>query len=58
MEKHGELSKSSKKKLTIDNIMNLLEKYKLRQIIVRGKQGKQYFVKEDVDESLSIIPKE
>lgn len=58
MEKHGELSKSSKKKLTIDNIMNLLEKYKLRQIIVRGKQGKQYFVKEEVDESLSIIPKE
>ena len=38
--------------------MNLLEKYKLRQIIVRGKQGKQYFVKEEVDESLSIIPKE
>ena len=58
MEKHGELSKSSKKKLTIDNIMNLLEKYKLRQIIVRGKQGNQYFVKEEVDESLSIIPKE
>jgi hypothetical protein len=43
VEKYCEISKGTKKRLSIDNIMGLLEKYKLKHIIVRGRQGKEHY---------------
>jgi hypothetical protein len=56
-EKHAELAGSSKKLLSLSKIMVILEKYKLKNVIVRGKNGEEHFLRYDPNTDTSTVIK-
>lgn len=57
VEKYSELCGGSRKNLSTDKLLKMMEKYKLWNVIIRGRYGEEHFLKFDMNSSIATVIK-